>query len=379
MGPFFGMPLTFRLRARRGCIEFLPMSVSAPPPGGPRVPVAVFGAAGYSGALLCRLLRRHPALRLAAVAADRQAEAATLAEVAAWPAGEREQAVALLATPAESSSHLAPLLLRQGLRVLDLSGAFRLADPELAAATYGLVYEGEAGAILRGACYSLPELPALARPAAPATARLLANPGCYVTAALLSLAPLCRRGLLAEGAPLFVDGKSGASGAGRKAAIELSLCELEGEVRPYRLGGHQHTPEIAQGLARLLPAGVAGPRLRFVPHIVGTRRGLLVTCHGQLRPGATAAAVQAAYREDYGAAADHRGPAVHLLPPSEVTLRRPVGGPDACVGVHVDPDGTFCALGSLDNLMKGAASQAVQNLNLMLGLAPQVGLEDLFS
>lgn len=347
------------------------MSVSATLSLGPRVPVAVFGAAGYSGALLCRLLRRHPAVMLAAVAADRQGEAAALAAIDALP--ERAQLVALLATPAESSLHLAPQLLARGARVLDLSGAFRLAEPNQAAATYGLAYDAGAAALLGGACYSLPELPEVG--GAPAVARLIANPGCYVTAALLALAPLCRRGWLLPGAPLFVDGKSGASGAGRKAAIELSLCELEGEVRPYRLGDHQHTPEIAQGLRRLAPAGTdVAPRLRFVPHILGISRGLLVTCHGQLRADLSPAEVQAAYAADYAGS-----PRVQVAPPTKVTLRRPVGSPDAYVGIHVGPDGTFCALGSLDNLMKGAASQAVQNLNLMLGLDAQVGLEDLSS
>ena len=128
--------------------------------------------------------------------------------------------------------------------------------------------------------------------------------------------------------------------------------------------------------APLAPAGSSAdaPRLRFVPHILGISRGLLVTCHGQLRADLSLAEVQAAYAADYAGS-----PRVQVAPPTQVTLRRPVGSPDAYVGIHVGPDGTFCALGSLDNLMKGAASQAVQNLNLMLGLDAQVGLEDLSS
>lgn len=330
--------------------------------------VAVFGAAGYSGALLCDLLRGHPAVRVAVRAADRQGEAAALEQIDADPV-----AVALLATPAESSLHLASALLRRGLRVLDLSGAFRLSPAE-AAATYKLTYED--ASLFEEVCYSLPELPEVSAGRDPRAARLVANPGCYVTAALLALAPLARRGLIDREAPLFIDGKSGASGAGRKALLELTLSELEGDIRPYRLGDHQHTPEIAQGLARL---GAPLSRLRFVPHIVGTRRGLLVTCHGQLVPGTDAAAVHAAYAADYPDR-EPGPPRVLRLPPPAVTLRRAAFTADACVGVHVDGGGgTFCALGGLDNLLKGAASQAVQNLNLMLGLPVATGLTDRFT
>jgi N-acetyl-gamma-glutamyl-phosphate reductase len=316
--------------------------------------VAVLGASGYTGALLCRLLARHPGVHL--VSAERDATAQL-----------REQgvAMALLCTPAEASLELVPPLVADGVRVLDLSGAFRLPDPEVFARAYGRPHT--APALLPLARYALPEVTGVA---GLRDAVLVANPGCYVTAALLALAPLMRRGLVLPGAPLFVDGKSGASGAGRKAALELSLCELEGEVRPYRLGRHQHTPEMQGVLARLCGAPVD---LHFAPHLIGTRRGLLCTCHGQLRPGVSAAAVQAAYAEDYAAAAR-----VHVVPPEEVTLHRPVGTPDAWVGACVT-GAVFCAVASLDNLLKGAASQAVQNLNAMLGLPDGTGLDELWS
>lgn len=352
---------------------------------------AVFGAGGYTGMMLARLLARHPhGVTLTVLASERLAREGVGgldlpggvggAAGGGWICcGEDEGVaacarlgvdVALLCTPVEASLHLVPALLRAGVRVLDLSGAFRLRDPLAFARAYGL--EHSAPAALAEATYALPEVTGTKGLAA---APLVSNPGCYVTAAALVLAPLWRRGLLAPDAPLFVDGKSGASGAGRKGAVELSLCELEGDLRPYRIGRHQHAPEIRQVLASVRPASGPLPRLVFVPHLCDTRRGLLVTCHASLAAGATAADAQAALLHDYAYAAR-----VHVVPAEEVTLRRPVGTPDAFVGVAAgDEPGTLCAVASLDNLLKGAASQAVQNLNAMLGLPDGAGLDALWS
>lgn len=350
-----------------------------------RARVAVLGAGGYAGALLCRLLQRHEGVELCLLGSDRLTKegAAALGDALLEPlpiCGEEDAAarcrelgveVALLATPVEASLHLSGPLLQAGARVLDLSGAFRLKDAALFERTYGVPHSERA--LLAEAIYCLPEVTGVA---GLRQARLVSNPGCYVTAALLALAPLARRGLLLPGAPIFIDGKSGASGAGRKAAVELSLCELEGEVRAYRIGNHQHAPEIGGVLQGLLDGAAApglGP-LSFVPHILGTRRGLLVTCHGQLRPGLDPQEATAALAHDYAAWGR-----VHVAAPGAVTLRRPVGTPDAWVGLQVLPGGLFCALGCLDNLMKGAASQAVQNLNAMLGLPDGAGLDTVWS
>lgn len=341
--------------------------------------VAVFGAGGYTGALLSRLLARHPGAALALRCSERlikegETQAGAPGALCSETDGvarcqELGVSVALLCTPTEASLHLAPALLSRGVRVLDLSGAFRLRDPAIFAAAYGLRHEGDALALLPQARYALPELLTEEERAALRGARLLANPGCYVTAAVLALAPLVRRGLVDPAVPVFIDGKSGASGAGRRGQVEYSLCELEGDLRPYRIGRHQHTPEIAQALGGLGEP----PGLVFVPHLVGVRRGLLVTCHGRLRGGGEAA--QAAYLHDYAGT-----PRVHVVPPEEVSLRRPVGTADAWVGVAVQPGTSiFCAVASLDNLLKGAASQAVQNLNAMLGLPDGAGLDTLWS
>jgi N-acetyl-gamma-glutamyl-phosphate reductase len=158
--------------------------------------------------------------------------------------------------------------------------------------------------------------------------------------------------------------------------VELSLAELEGDLRPYRLGHHQHTPEIA-GVLRQVSGGPGDIKVVFVPHLLGTRRGLLVTCHGQLVEGPRgeiAGRARDAYLHDYA-----QCPRVHVVAAEEVSLRRPVGTPDAWIGLHTGDDGTFTAVASLDNLMKGAASQALQNLNGMLGFAGGAGLEFLWS
>jgi N-acetyl-gamma-glutamyl-phosphate reductase len=346
--------------------------------------VAVFGAGGYTGALLSRLLSRHPGVALALRCSERLA-AAQEAGGAQEPSPlcredegvgrcqELGVSVALLATPAEASLHLAPALIERGVRVLDLSGAFRLRDPAAFTAAYGLRHSAAALALLEEARYALPELMKEGERAALRDARLLSNPGCYVTAAVLALSPLFRRGLVDPAVPVFIDGKSGASGAGRKAQVEYSLCELEGDLRPYRIGRHQHAPEIAQALLGPRGGGGGQPDLVFVPHLVGTRRGLLTTCHGRLRGGGEDA--RGAYLHDYAGK-----PRIHVVPPEEVSLRRPVGTPDAWVGISVQPGTSiFCAVASLDNLLKGAASQAVQNLNAMLGLPDGAGLDTLWS
>lgn len=356
--------------------------------GGDLVRVAVFGAGGYAGMLLSRLLARHPAVNLVLLASERLSSVdrsaldgwldgiPILAEHEAVPACTRLGVkIALLATPVEVSLTLAPLLLSHGMRVLNLSGAFRLPDPALFEEAYGMRHT--ASGALSLARYALPEVTGMD---GLRETRLVANPGCYVTAALLALAPLCRHGLLRPGAPVFIDGKSGSTGAGRKAAVELSLAELEGDLRPYRLGHHQHTPEIV-GVLQQLGGATPGGDVVFVPHLLGTRRGLLVTCHGQLVSGFGGPHADIARRAREAFAHDYAGCArVHLVAPEEVTLRRPVGTPDAWVGLHVgERAGTFTAVASLDNLMKGAASQAIQNLNGMLGLGDATGLDSVWS
>lgn len=368
------------------------MSAEASNQSAERPRVAVFGAGGHEGLLLGRLLSRHPGVRLELLASERLSfteragigngqldSVPVVGDQDAIPrCRELGVAVAVLCTPVEVSLRLTPLLLGAGLRVLDLSGAFRMKDAAAFERSYGMRHPAR-DALARAFCV----LPETSGTAALRDARLVANPGSYATAALLALAPLLRHDLLRPGAPLFIDGKSGASGAPRhgRGTGELSLAELEGELRPYGLGHHQQTLEIGAALGELGGAPARELEVVFVPHLVGTRRGLLTTCYGQLRPGTTQEQAEGAFRADYESCLR-----VHVVPPEEVTLRRPVGTPDAWVGIHVHAHrsagsggGSFCAVASLDNLMKGAASQAVQNLNGMLGLADGTGLDSLWS
>src|SRR5512136_269313 len=241
---------------------------------------AVVGASGYSGLELTRLLARHPRLRLTALTSDRwagEAAGARLALPAAAaalryrPLAESEGVdaeVAFLATPAEVSHELAPRLLARGLRVVDLSGAFRLADAAAYPAWYGFAHQHPA--LLAEARYGLPEL---ARGPL-AGARLVTNPGCYATAIALAVAPLVRSGLCSASG-VAVTGLSGVSGAGRKASEDYSFCEVDEDLRAYRIGRHQHVPEIEQTVARY--AG-ACEGLSFTPVLVPLRRGILASC-----------------------------------------------------------------------------------------------------
>lgn len=352
-----------------------------------RQSVAVVGVSGFSGLELARLVARHPALELVAAVADRWASSPLGARVPGLPREAarlvvrpmrelddalRDVRFVCLATPAEASLELAPKLLERGHRVLDLSGAFRLADVELFRAVYRL--EPPPASLQRAARYGLPELEGVAGDAPPyETVALLSNPGCYATAAILALAPLVTRGLVALDG-IFVDGKSGVSGAGRKTEERLLFMEIDENVSAYRVGDHQHAPEIEQALSRLAGAPV---RLTFVPHLLPVRRGLSVTAFARLAPSALErarrepdlreleAALEAAYDD---------AELVRVVRPEEVSLAAVAHTPLAQVAHRLLPErGSAVALASLDNLLKGAASQALQNLCRMASVPFEPG------
>jgi N-acetyl-gamma-glutamyl-phosphate reductase len=323
---------------------------------------------------LARLIARHPAFVLASATSDRWQHAplgthVRLPEPAAslrvTPMSDAvavasQAHVALLCTPADVSARLAPELITRGVRVVDLSGAFRLSDPEAYPRWYRFTHP--APELLREARYAIPEIPAAAGAAPSAReARLIANPGCYATAAILALAPLVASGK-ALPAPLFADGKSGVTGAGRKVEERYLFAEVDENLSPYRAGDHQHTPEIEQALSR-----IAGARaeLTFVPHLLPVRRGLLVTAFAQLAPGVLVDSLPSLFAQFYGDA-----PLVEVTEPERVTLALVTGTAVARVGVRGDAErGTVLAIAALDNLLKGAASQALQNLCDMTGAA----------
>ncbi len=334
---------------------------------------AIVGASGYTGLELTRLVARHPRLRLASLYSDRWSDDAAGARVPLdGPAAElrdlplahgasAEAEVVFLATPAEVSADLAPRLLERGAYVVDLSGAFRLADPALYPAWYGFAHP--APALLGQARYGLPEL---AR-ADLAGARLVTNPGCYATAIGLALAPLVRAGLGLEGG-IAVTGMSGVSGAGRKASEDYSFVEVADDLRAYRIGRHQHVPEIEQAVARY--AGRCPP-ISFTPILTPIRRGILAAVTVRTGAGAPAAdlaeAMRAAYRDE---------PFVRVLAPERVLVKDVVHTNRCHVGVAVDARaGVVVAVSAIDNLVKGAAGQAVQALNAAMGWPETLGLD----
>jgi N-acetyl-gamma-glutamyl-phosphate reductase len=263
----------------------------------------------------------------------------------------------VLATSAEVSARLAPSFAERGKQVVDLSGAFRL---EASAYPRWYGFDHPSAPWLEKSHYGLPEL--FGRPPAGA---IVANPGCYPTASLLAIAPLLRAGLI-EGRGIIVDAKSGVTGAGRQEGEAYAFANVDEDLRAYRVLAHQHTPEIARALSRLGEATVT-----FTAHLLPVRRGLLATCYARPRPGASAARVAECLADAYG-----RSAFVRAMPPDRVALKGVAGTNLAHVGATADDD-VVLAVGAIDNLLKGAAGQAVQNLNLMNGWDESEGLDRL--
>src|SRR5437899_361301 len=324
--------------------------------------VAVAGATGYAGQELLRLLARHPAVVVtAAMSSGAAASARPLPALArvwngaivplAADALARDADVVFLALPDKAAAELAPGLVDAGVRVIDLSGAFRLRGAELRARWYP-----ETGRVPGDVAYGLTEL----HRADVAGARLVANPGCYATATLLALAPLVRAGLLAPGADIVVDAKSGVSGAGKTPSERTHFSECHGSISAYGVFNHRHAAEIEQGV---------GAPVTFVPHLVPLDRGILSTMYVRLQADATEEALAKVYEGAYAEA-----PFVRLVGASLPEIKH-VAHTNFCdIGWRVDSAGRGVLVSVIDNLVKGAAGQAVQNLNVMLGVDEKTGL-----
>jgi N-acetyl-gamma-glutamyl-phosphate reductase len=333
-----------------------------------RIRVAIVGATGYAGAELVRLLSGHPHAELTALYA-RGREGRSLADEFPHlapldlrlrdgePDAGDELDVAFLTLPSGKSAELAVRLAAGGTTVIDVGSDLRLRDPALYQTWYGL--EHPAPDALTDTVYGLTEL---VRPRLPG-ARLIGNPGCYPTAALLALAPFASRGLLRD--EVVVDAKSGVSGAGRGAGAAFLYTELEGGTKPYAVGGHRHHPEIAQGLA---DCGATEIALTFVPHLVPQVRGIIATCYVRLGDDLNDAALGSVLADAY---ADE--PFVHPVdaPPSS---KLPSGSNHAFVFAARTAPQRAVVIAAIDNLGKGAAGQAIQNMNVALGLPETAGL-----
>jgi N-acetyl-gamma-glutamyl-phosphate reductase len=326
-----------------------------------RVSVGIAGFRGYSGGELVRILSRHPEVEVVLLEhrSDSEEHSGLLGleppkSVPATAEAVQQERLGLvfLATPAEVSMELAPAMLEAGTKVIDLSGAFRLREAE----TYSKWYKERhrAPSLLAEAVYGAPEY---CRDEIRG-ARLVANPGCYATAANLAIRPLIAAQVADRSRGIICDAKSGVSGAGRKASLQTSFCEVTANFSAYGLIDHRHVPEILQN------SGLGERELTFTAHLLPIERGILETIYVRTQRVEKPVDLLAIYEEYY---ADE--PFVRLYVPGRVPDLRAVLRTNFCdIGFIFDPDSQRAIIvAAEDNLVKGAAGQAVQNMNLVLG------------
>jgi N-acetyl-gamma-glutamyl-phosphate reductase len=331
-------------------------------------PVGIVGYRGYSGAELVRILEGHPQVEPVLLehrddggAPARFRNAAELRQIPCDPEVVRAEglAVVFLATPPEVSMELAPAMLDAGSRVVDLSGAFRLRTPERYSAWYKEPHTQPA--LLAEAAYGLPEF---CRERV-RSARLVANPGCYPTAANLALKPLIEAGAIDRQAGIVCDGKSGVSGAGRKPSLKTSFCEVQENLSAYSVLNHRHVPEV------LLVSGIEEREFSFTAQLLPLDRGILETIYFRAPGFKSAEDLMAIYQKRYAGE-----PFLRLANPGQFPDLRTVARTNFCdLGAAYDAaTGRAVVVSAIDNLVKGAAGQAVQNMNLMLGFTESEAL-----
>lgn len=337
--------------------------------------IAVVGVTGYTGFELTRILLRHPGVTAAtfymrdtngAKCVDelfpqlRGRGDAPLRTFSTEAIADSKAGTAFLATPHEVSAEVAPALLEAGLRVIDLSGAFRFGDPEIFTEWYKL--PAPPAKSLSEAVYGVPEIYAERIK----NAQLVANPGCYATSVILALRPLTDEGWIADGSAVICDCKSGASGAGKELRRDLQFVELDENFKAYNLFSHRHTPEILEH------TGLLESQVVFSTHLLPISRGILSTIYVTLDAPRDGAAIETLYRTFYAGRSMVRIWAPGLLPELQH-----VAHTNFCdIGFSLDKAGRKLIIVScLDNLGKGAAGQAVQNFNHMLGIQENTALQ----
>lgn len=334
--------------------------------------MAVVGATGYAGVELVRILAQHPRVRLALLTSQ-QFVGKRVSDVYPSLAGKCDSVLAearvekiapqidlaFTALPHGASMDVVAGLVEHGKRVIDLSADFRLHDPE----TYLQWYRPhQAPHLLREAVYGLTEIHRKRIP----KARLVATPGCYPTGAVLGLAPLFAANMV-QGTVL-IDAKSGVTGAGRSSAVETSFSEVNENFKAYQVGVHRHTPEIEQELSRLAQKSVT---VLFTPHLAPMSRGILSTMYVELRQSPGEEKIAKLYRDFY-----RHDPFIRILAPGCFPETKETRGSNDCaIGFRYDSRvGRLVVITAIDNLVKGAAGQAVQNMNLMYGFPEVEGL-----
>lgn len=332
------------------------------------VRVGIVGFRGYSGQELVRLLEQHP--NATPVLLDHRSDSVDRPQPIDYTGPERApfspEAVAthglgliFLATPPEVSMELAPAILQQGAKVVDLSGAFRLGDPAVYSRWYKETHT--AADLLKEAVYGLPEV----NRNRIAKAALVANPGCYPTAANLAIQPLLQQSVIDSRAGVVCDAKSGVSGAGRKPSLKTHFCEVTENFSAYSVLEHRHVPEI------LMVSGLKEPELSFTAQLLPIDRGILETIYVRIRGLKNADGLLDIYKRRYQG--EHF---VRLYKPGELPDLKSVVRTNFCdIGFQYDPEsGRAVIISAIDNLVKGAAGQAIQNMNLMLGFREPEGL-----
>jgi len=337
--------------------------------------IAVVGVTGYTGFELARILLRHPAVKSPVFYVRETHGKNCLAELFPQLRGTGEAPLrplsvsgikasgagtAFLATPHEVSAEIAPELLDAGFRVIDLSGAFRFRAPETFTSWYKL--PAPHANLLGEAVYGLPELYSREIQAA----RLIANPGCYATSVILALRPLADAALIAANSSVVCDCKSGASGAGKDPRRDLQFVEVDENFKAYNLFSHRHTPEILEH------TGLPEDRVIFSTHLLPLARGILSTIYVALGTPQSAADIEATYRRFYAGR-----PMVRIWPAGSLPELQHVAHTNFCdVGFSLDHSGKrLVIISCLDNLGKGAAGQAVQNFNHIMGIEEQTALQ----
>lgn len=335
------------------------------------IKVGVVGGTGYTGVELLRLLAAHPQATLAAITSRKDAGTAVAdmfpslrGRVSLKFTDPRESPLAgcdvvFFATPNGVAMEQAQSLLDSGVRVIDLAADFRIKDVASWEKWYGMKHASPA--LIADAVYGLPEV----NREKIRGARLVANPGCYPTSVQLGFLPLLEAGIV-DLDHLIADAKSGVSGAGRKAELHILFPEAADNFKAYAAPGHRHLPEITQGLAQMAGKPV---RLTFVPHLTPMIRGIHATLYARLT---AAADLQALYEKRYAGE-----PFVDVLPSGAHPDTRSVRGANFCrIAVHRPQGGDMVVvLSVIDNLVKGAAGQAIQNMNIMFGLSETMGLD----
>lgn len=339
------------------------------------IKASILGATGYVGAELVRLLYGHPNVEIAHLVSASNANnpLSSIYENLAGLALPKLESlnidavchgsdVLFVSLPHGASKDVIPALYATGKKIIDMSGDFRYDDPAVYSKWYGV--DHDAPELLKKAVYGLPEL----HREAIKSAQLIGNPGCYTTCSILALAPLLKAGAIST-QNIIIDAKSGATGAGRNPSQALHFCEVDSSVKAYNVGTHRHTSEIEQELSKIANSSIL---LSFTPHLLPIKRGILATSYANLTTKADDAELISIFKEFY---AKERFITVFdsgKLP----EIKHVVGSNQVAIGLVVDVRlNRVVVVSCIDNLMKGAAGQAVQNLNILFGLDEKTGLD----